>query len=139
MNPNEIDRIFRLMDKIFKDESYGGYLTDNGNSYGYYTNNMDKTQLPQKKEDIHENLIDITEDEDYIYVTVELRGVDKDDLIVTPKEDSIFIQVLICGKQLQREWKLKSKVNPKTAKIKFNNCILDVRLKKVKEKKNGKK
>ena len=142
MREDEIERLFRLMDKIFKDGFTGGFMTNDGNDYSYsnygycHNNNILPNYIEKPKEkDIHDNLVDISEDGKQIYITIELRGVEKDDLIVTPKEDSISIQVMIDRKTLKGEWKLPSKVNPKSAKIDFKNCVLDVILKKKKGRK----
>jgi HSP20 family molecular chaperone IbpA len=131
MKEEDVNDIFKLMDKLFNENLYG--------AYSYRRSNIPENRIYQKeekpKEDIDDKLIDVSEDDKFIYITIELRGVAEEDLTVTPKEQSIFISVVIDGKTLSRDYPLPCKVNPKTAKIKFNNCILDVVLRKVKEKK----
>ena len=125
MKIDDIDDLFRWMDKVFNDSLYGGYS---------YTR-LPENRIYEPKEEIADALIDVSEDEKFIYITIELRGVTEEDLTVTPKEDSIFISVIIDSKRLSRDYKLPCKINPKTAKVKFNNCILDITLRKIKEKK----
>ena len=128
----DIDDIFRWMDEIFNNTLWGGYMRANTSNRSC---GMPSNFISKPREDIHDNLIDASEDEKCIYITIELRGVDEDDLKVVPKEDSIYISVLVDGKALTRDYPLPCKVNPKTAKIKFNNCVLDVELRKRKSRK----
>jgi len=77
--------------------------------------------------------IDINEDDKHIYFTVELRGVANENMNVTPKEKSIQLEVMAEGKWHKRNFRLPAKIVPKTSKVSFNNCVLDVVLQKVQE------
>lgn len=127
---DDIERIFRLMDEIMNTSNWGGYYFPRGQNIIY--NNINKNVVDSKE-------IDFFEDDDFIYLTMELRGVSEENLVVEPKEESIKIEVIAGDKPLKRGYDLPSKILPKKSIVKFNNCVLDVRLTKKKEKKNGKK
>lgn len=129
-NVDDIERMFRLMDEIMGSSSWGGYYIPRGRNIIY--NNRSKDIRDSKE-------VEFFEDEDFIYLTMELRGVEEENLVVEPKEESIRIEVIAGEKPLKREYDLPSKILPKKSIIKFNNYVLDVRLTKKKEKKNGKK
>ena len=125
MNPNEIERIFRLMDEMMKNSFTGGYLSRDGNFI--YSN---------KTNDIREDTeIEFQEDMDWIYLTMELRGVEKDDLNVVLKKDAILIEVIAGGREIKKDYALPCEINTKKSKICFNNYVLSLELRKVKEKK----
>ena len=127
MNLNEIDRIFRLMNEMMKSSFTGGYYPRNETFI-----NTNKTS------DIRDDTeIEFQEDMDWIYLTMELRGVEKDDLNVTLKKDAILIEVIAGGRELKKDYALPCKINPKKSKVCFNNYVLSLELKKIKEK-NGK-
>ena len=88
-----------------------------------------------RKSNTRDDPIDIQEDDKHIYITLELKVRDED-LTVTPKEDSVIIEVMIDGTWNKRTITLSAPINPKTAKISFNNCVLDIQLTKTKEKKD---
>jgi len=108
---DDMDDIFKRIQDMMNHDFSGGYTR--GGNYRDYG-------------------IDIQEDEKYIYMTVELK-IREEDLTVTPKEDSIILEVMMDGSWTKRIVKLPKPVDPKSAKITFNNCILDVQLKKIKE------
>jgi HSP20 family molecular chaperone IbpA len=112
---DDIDNLFKHMEEIMNKSFYGGYARAG--------NRRD---------------IDISEDDKHLYVTIELRGVEKDNLVVTPSEDAITLEIMNGNSWINKTYSLPSKINPKKSKISFNNCILDIELLKVKEVKNGK-
>jgi HSP20 family molecular chaperone IbpA len=114
---DEIDKLFKMMEDMMDHSFYGGYSQNRGSN---------------KKD------IEIFEDDKHLYITIELRGVDEKNLVVTPSENSIVLEIMYDNSWIKREYTLPSKINPKKSKIKFNNCILDMELLKVKEKKNEK-
>ncbi|MBE3093596.1 MAG: hypothetical protein IMZ52_01090 [Actinobacteria bacterium] len=129
MEPNEIDKIFKLMDELMKGNFTGGYYPRNGNFI-----NTNKTS------DIQDDTeIEFQEDMDWIYLTMELRGVEKDDLNVVLKKDSILIEVIAGGREIKKDYPLPCKINTKKSKICFNNYVLSLELRKVKEKKDESK
>ena len=128
---DNIDRIFREFDRIMDGGFTGGY-TPNPSGPSSFGNPMPNDD--RKPGVIFESeTLEILEDEKNIYFTMELRGVSDEDLTVIPKDESIGIEVMLDGKWIKRDYSLYRKINPKTSKITFNNCILDVILKKIKE------
>lgn len=129
MRPEDIDKIFKMMDEMMNNSFTGGVYTG-----GCYPKNADVIYKDIK----HDSEIDYSEDDDWIYITVELSGVERDDLTVDIKSNSIHIEVATESKTFKKDYTLSCKVNSKKSKICFNNYVLDIELKKVKEKKNGK-
>jgi len=125
MKINDIDELFKLMDKIMSQQNYSGA----------YKRQDKNPEFNEDEED--EEPIDITEDEKHIYITIELRGIGEDDFNVLVEPYNLILEVFVDGQWFSDKFNLPHKVKRK-AKIEFNNCILDVILTKDKEK-NGKK
>ena len=125
MKPNEIDALFKLMDELMRTSFTGGYYPRNSNFI--YNNRI--TDIRDDTE------IDYEEDKDWIYLTIELRGVEKEDLNVELKEKAILIEAITEDKNIKKDYPLPCKINPKKSKICFNNYVLSLELKKVKERK----
>ncbi len=90
-----------------------------------------------KVEEEFEPLVDVIEEDDQITVVAELPGVSKDKIKVKVSEDYIEIRASNSKKYYKRI-RLPAKVNPETAKAKFNNGVLEVIVeKKEKKKKEG--
>jgi HSP20 family molecular chaperone IbpA len=109
---DEFDDMFKKIQEMMDREFTGGYKNSNIRSKDYD--------------------VDIQEDDDHIYITMEIK-VREEDLTVTPKEDMIVLEFMDSGSWNKKTIKLSSKIDPKKAKITFNNCILDIQLCKVKE------
>ena len=122
MKTEDIDDIFKIMEKMMNGQFTGGAYI--------------KQPLVDEDENEEENPIDITEDDKYIYITLELRGIQREDFNVLVEPFSVILEIFIDGKWHSDKFNLPCKVKRK-AKIEFNNCILDVILTKDKEK-NGK-
>ena len=129
MNPDEIDRIFKLMNKMFDSNFSGGYIPSNMNTV--YNNKTNRIQ--------DDNEIDYQEDKDWIYLAMELHGVAEEDINVDLKPESITIEIIAGEKSFKKEYQLMCKISPKKSKICFNNYVLSFELKKVKEKKKDAK
>ncbi len=105
-----------------------------------------------KRSQTREPVTDVWENDDYVFVTAELPGVKKDDIDLNVEEDSIEIKAK--SKINKREEKkdekvyeqsyrnfyvrldLPARVDTKNVDATFSNGILEVKLKKIKEKKN---
>lgn len=124
MNSDEIDNIFRLMDRIMRQDFYGGYAINPSNHFNRYDNELDNPD---------EYNIDMNEDDEHIYFTVELRGVSDEDMNVTPKEKSIQLEIMAEGKWYKRNFRLLAEIVPEKSEISFNNYVLDVVLQKALE------
>jgi HSP20 family protein len=83
-----------------------------------------------------EPLTDIIECDDNIAITVEVPGVEKDDIDLNVNEDVIEINVKAPQRKYHKVLDLPSKVKPKTTKATYKNGVLDIVLEK-KEKKKG--
>lgn len=116
------DEFFDLVDKLINSQFSGGYIRRN-------------YSRPQQKynEEEENKIIDISEDDEHIYATIQLTGVRDDDLNVIPSENSISIEFKIDGSWYRRTFKLPSRIDPITSQISYKNFILDVVLDKVKE------
>lgn len=123
MNSDEVDDIFKLMDRIMRDRFYGGYMTPSR-----YDN-----RVTNGLEEPEEYGIDIQEDDEHIYFTVELRGIEDEDMNVIPKENSIKLEIMAKGKWHRKNFRLPAEIVPEESKVSFNNCILDMILKKAKK------
>lgn len=95
-----------------------------------------------KEEEIggREPLTDIIEDDKTISVTIEIPGVEKDDIELNTAENKLTISVDTPQRRYYKEVVLPSKVNPELAKATYKNGVLDIILEKVvKKDKRGKK
>ncbi len=76
-----------------------------------------------------EPLVDVIDADDEIWVVAELPGVSKDKIKVKVTENKVVIRASN-GKKYYKEIELPAEVDPKTAKAKYNNGVLDIRIKK---------
>jgi len=77
--------------------------------------------------------LEVLDFEDYLSISMELRNVSEDELDVHCEEEFISIKYMFEGMWRERPLRLPFKVNPDTAKISFNNFILDIELEKMKD------
>lgn len=83
-----------------------------------------------------EPLVEVNEQEDYIIIIAEMPGVNKDDIQLNATNRSITIstQKIVSGRTYFKEIDLPAAINQDYAKARYTNGILEVRLKKIKEK-----
>ncbi len=87
-----------------------------------------------------EPLTDIIEGGKTISVTIEIPGVEKDDIELDTTENMLTISVDAPQRRYYKEVELPSKVNPELTKATYKNGVLDIVLEKVvKKDKKGKK
>lgn len=87
-----------------------------------------------------EPLTDVIESDDSISITLEIPGVDKDEIELRVEEDSVRINVDTPQRKYFKEIPLKVRVDPKTSKATYKNGVLDIILKNLQTKeKKGKK
>ena len=113
---DDFENIFKLLEDMMSSNYSGGYMKRNSHNYS----------------DIS---IDMQEDDDYIYITMELK-VQEEDLDISINEDFISLEIMLEGVWRKRNIKLPTRVDPKSAKTSFNNYILDIKLKKLRENNN---
>lgn len=77
-----------------------------------------------------EPLTDVLESEGSISITLEIPGVEKDDIELTVKEDKISINVDTPQYRYFKEVPMKVTVDPDTSKATYKNGVLDVTLEK---------
>ena len=87
-----------------------------------------------------EPLTDVIESDESISITLEIPGVDKDEIELRVEEDTVSINVDTPQRKYFKEIPLSVKVDPKTSKATYKNGVLDINLKKLQTKeKKGKK
>lgn len=78
-----------------------------------------------------EPLTDVIESGDSTHITVELPGVNKEDIDMRVTEDKIIISVDTPDRQYYKEVDLHSRVDPNSVKATFKNGVLDITVKRV--------
>jgi len=116
MKPSDIDKIFRMMEEMM----------DKGFSGGY--NYIGEEQSTSQYDD--NPLVDIHEDNKYVYLTIELCDLREEDFKVIVEPEWLILEILLNGKMYEKSFKLPYPVKTKNKKITFNNGILDVVLRK---------
>jgi len=84
-----------------------------------------------------EPLTDIIEGDEDVAVTVEMPGVEKNDIDLHATEDVLEISVDTPKRKYHKHIELPCDVKPKTTKATYKNGILDVSIKRKKKKKPG--
>jgi len=84
-----------------------------------------------------EPLTDIIEGDDDVAVTVEIPGVEKDDIDLNVEGDSLVINVNNVKRKYRKRLNLPCDVIPKTTKATYKNGVLDVVIKRKDRKKPG--
>ena len=84
-----------------------------------------------------EPLSDIIEGDEEVSVTVEIPGVEKEDIDLNVTEDSLDIRVNSAKRKYHKLLDLPCDVKPKTTKATYKNGILDVVIKRKERKKPG--
>lgn len=157
----EFDRMREFMDRISRRAARGELGTDEQGPYVYgfsmrvgpdgkpniqeFGNTRPPKRIesgePEKYEIAErEPLTDVIECEDSISITLEIPGVEKEDIELTVEEDKVAINVDTAARRYFKEIPLKVKVDPKTSKATYKNGVLDIILKKTPQKdKKGKK
>ena len=84
-------------------------------------------------------IIFIQEGDKEIYITTELPGVEKEDIVLEILDNILYIQVVNDKYPYKKEIELKTSINEKNIDATYNNGILSITLQKNKPKKKGKK
>lgn len=87
--------------------------------------------------DEREPLTDIIEGDDDVAVTVEIPGVEKNDIDLNVTEDSLEIKVDAPQRKYHKRLDLPCNVIPKTTKATYKNGVLDITIKRKEKKKPG--
>lgn len=86
-----------------------------------------------------EPLTDVIESEDSVSVTLEIPGVEKNDIDLAAREDILTIDVDTPKRKYHKDVELPCKVIPDSTAATYKNGILDVVMKKIEKKKEEKK
>jgi len=136
LSPEEITREFMKKGPIM----YGfniGFGPDGKpimDSFG----NLEKEPISGKRKvrETREPLVEVNEDQDQIIVIAEMPGVSKEDIELNATNRSLTISTekIVFGRSYFKEIDLPAVINSDYAKARYTNGILEVKLKKLKEK-----
>jgi HSP20 family protein len=99
-----------------------------------------RTGMRRPRLDVQEKrepLVDVMTTDGEVKVIVELPGVSKDDIDLRGTEDSMTVSVDGPKRKYYRKLELPVKVDPKTAKSKYMNGVLEVTIKEEEKKEEG--
>ncbi len=100
--------------------------------------NLEKEPISgeRKVRKTREPLVEVNEDPDQIILIAEMPGVNKEDIQLNATNRSITISTekIVSGRSYFKEIDLPAAINKDYAKARYTNGILEVRLKKIKEK-----
>ena len=88
---------------------------------------------PQLREE-REPLVDIMEEDEDVVIVAELPGVEKGDINLHTSEEHLTISVDTAHRKYHKELSLPTKVDHKSARASYKNGVLEVRLRKLREK-----
>jgi HSP20 family protein len=147
-NQEEFNRIFnameRIMEKTFRDMPTGmkpgssfvrGYNVHIGpdgkpriQEFGNYPKKASngKTKLSEEREP----LVDIIENHKNVAITVEVPGVEKEDVDLDVKDEKLEIKVDRPDRKYHKVINLPCNVKPKTTKATYKNGVLDIEIEK---------
>jgi len=77
---------------------------------------------------------EVMEDDDYIYIDTQLQGTPEEDFEIIPKEEVVILYKIPTNDRII--WNLPCKVQPSSIEYTYNNFVLDIKLKKLKESKD---
>jgi len=80
-----------------------------------------------------EPMLDIIEDDNSISITVELPGVDKENIELIVEKNLLTLSATEATRRYHKKLQLSSEVDPETAEATYRNGVLDVVLDKVKK------
>ena len=136
LSPEEITREFMKKGPIM----YGfniGFGPDGKpimDSFG----NLEKEPISgeRKVRKTREPLVEVNEEQDQIIIIAEMPGVSKEDIELNATNTSITISTekIVSGRSYFKEIELPAAINSDYAKARYQNGILEVKLKKIKEK-----
>jgi len=100
--------------------------------------NLEKEPISGKRKvrETREPLVEVNEDQDQIIVIAEMPGVSKEDIELNATNRSLTISTekIVFGRSYFKEIDLPAAINSDYAKARYTNGILEVKLKKLKEK-----
>lgn len=157
LGDEDFERIFEEARRMMEETLRGGNLFKNFEPGKKFVHGFNITRGPDGKPRVQEfgnrsvkskdggskiseerePLTDIIEGDDDVAVTVELPGVEKDDIDLDVAGDSLEIKVDTPNRKYHKRIDLPCDVEPKTTKATYKNGILDVAIKRKEKKKPG--
>jgi len=96
--------------------------------------NVQPGRFGPKLREEREPLIDIMEEKEDVVIVAELPGVEKEDISLHATEDQFTISVDNSNRRYHKEMPLPAKVDRRSARASYKNGVLEVRLRKLEEK-----
>lgn len=90
-------------------------------------------------EGVREPLTDVLESDDEVTIIAEMPGIDKEDIELEMTDDVLVLTVEKGPRKYYKEMKMPMDVDVNNAIAKYNNGVLEIKLKKKSKKKKGKK
>ena len=161
INDEDFERIFDEMQRMFESNDFKGMIEDmfrggfepNKRFIHGFSMNMDPDGKPKIQEfgirpvktpagpptisEDREPLTDIIEGDEDVAVTVEIPGVEKEDINLDITDDTLEIDVDTPNRKYHKLVEIPFAILPKTTKATYKNGILDVVLKRKEKKKPG--
>lgn len=154
----EFERMREYMDMLMRKAMQGELETDHQGPYVYgftarigpdgkpkleeFGNTIHRRASPDEPPSIGERepLTDVIESEDELAITLEIPGVEKDDIDLTVTDDKVSINVDTPQRRYFKEIPLNVDVDANSVKATYHNGVLDLTLKRRRKKeKKGKK
>lgn len=148
---DEFDRLEEMMNEMmhqaFKTSSgrkgfYGPYVYGFSMSLGpdgkpviREFGNVQKTRFGPEIKEEREPLVDVMEEDEDVVVVAELPGVERDDIDLHTAYDELVISVDTPKRRFHKKLRLPARVDPNSTRTSYRNGVLEVRLKKILEKK----
>lgn len=101
------------------------------------TNNIPSNETPELTTQKNEPFIDVIDAEKEIYVTVEIPGINKENIDVILNKETLNIEIRHPERGFSKVVDLPSEVVKRPVEAKYNNGVLSITLKKKKSKKKG--
>jgi HSP20 family molecular chaperone IbpA len=121
MWPDDIKRIFDMMDKMFDRDFTGGYMSSSG-----YKRDTEK--------DYSDGDMDMFTDDENVYITMDLNPLTEEEISVEVTRTHLRIGLLKEGNTYSKSFRFPVPVIPKSMKKTFVNSVLDITLSKAKVK-----
>lgn len=150
---DEFERIFRQMERMmeesFKDSMFKNIKPGRSFVHGFNINigpdgkphvsefgnrSLKDSNGRQSFTEEREPLTDLIESENEVAITVEIPGVEKNDIDLKATEDTLEIHVNTSTRKYHKVVDLPCTVKPKTTKATYKNGVLDVSIKKKQDK-----
>ena len=161
INDDEFEKIFEEMQRMFENIDFKEMIEDmmrngfdpNKRFIHGFSLNIGSDGKPKFQEfgnrsvksstgepvlsDEREPLTDIIEGDEDVAVTVEIPGVEKEDIDLNITENKLEIKVNNPKRKYHKRVEIPCNVKPKTTKATYKNGVLDIVIKRVEKKKPG--